>query len=540
MTTLKSLPARPSLDSLRKQAKKLARHIAGGNAEAIARARTQLPNAELPLSHRDAQLVLAREYGFAGWQQLLAEVHNRLGQGLEWAASRARQIIHDDDAEKLKELLAEHPALLSWHGDRNEGGLLGMATTAFGDAGDAEREGWYTRAACAEVLIDAGAVVPPSVCEGLLASRAKGLLQLFERKGLLPGTLKFRVALRDLNVVRTLIDSDTDDFPTLHEAFKCACRFAYEDIASLLLDRLIALDAELGGRIDKGPGRLPFIRYLIKHRWLNLIPVTPGGPWQAFVMQQVVSAIDDRDVTAFVRGLQRDAWLLDDSHVDFQVGLVERATGHDCEAFITALLDLAPAMLRRRPPPPSQALEFAFTCAKSHLVPVLTRVWPIPDDLPHAAGMGDLERVKAWFDASGKPALGDLANHFPCNDAHTRGNLQWGEPHVQQVLDTALAWAVLNRHLDVADFLLQHGADINTRWGSHEPASLLHEMLHDYELMQFLIDRGIDMTIKDYRWGGTAANWALYANKNPQMAQWLDEAERKRGHDQRVNESPPE
>ena len=59
MTTLKSLPARPSLESLRKQAKKLARHIAGGNAEAIVRARTQLPNAELPLSHRDAQLVLA-------------------------------------------------------------------------------------------------------------------------------------------------------------------------------------------------------------------------------------------------------------------------------------------------------------------------------------------------------------------------------------------------------------------------------------------------------------------------------------------------
>ena len=85
----------------------------------------QLPSAGLPLSHRDAQLVLAREYGFAGWQQLLAEVHNRPGQGLEWAASRAKQIIHDDDVEKLKELLAEHPALLSWHGDGNEGGSPG-------------------------------------------------------------------------------------------------------------------------------------------------------------------------------------------------------------------------------------------------------------------------------------------------------------------------------------------------------------------------------------------------------------------------------
>ena len=68
MTTSKSLPARPSLESLRKQAKKLAREIAAGNTDAITRARTQLPNAEPPLTQRDAQLVLAREYGYAGWQ----------------------------------------------------------------------------------------------------------------------------------------------------------------------------------------------------------------------------------------------------------------------------------------------------------------------------------------------------------------------------------------------------------------------------------------------------------------------------------------
>ena len=39
MTASKSLPARPSLESLRKQAKKLARDIAAGDAGAIARAR---------------------------------------------------------------------------------------------------------------------------------------------------------------------------------------------------------------------------------------------------------------------------------------------------------------------------------------------------------------------------------------------------------------------------------------------------------------------------------------------------------------------
>ena len=60
----------------------------------------------------------------------------------------------------------------------------------------------FTRAACAELLIDAGAVVAPSVCEGLVESRARELLQLFRRKGLLPRTLKFLAALNDLDAVR--------------------------------------------------------------------------------------------------------------------------------------------------------------------------------------------------------------------------------------------------------------------------------------------------------------------------------------------------
>jgi hypothetical protein len=44
-------------------------------------------------------------------------------------------------------------------------------------------------------------------------------------------------------------------------------------------------------------------------------------------------------------------------------------------------------------------------------------MWPLPDDLAHAAGMGNLARVKPWFDESGAPALGDLDKHYPCNSA---------------------------------------------------------------------------------------------------------------------------
>src|SRR6185312_11211217 len=87
MTASKSLPARPSLESLRKQAKKLARDTAAGHPDAVVRVRAQVPHADLPLTQRQAQLVIAREYGYAGWQDLSAEVSKRLGKGLDGAVA---------------------------------------------------------------------------------------------------------------------------------------------------------------------------------------------------------------------------------------------------------------------------------------------------------------------------------------------------------------------------------------------------------------------------------------------------------------------
>src|SRR5215467_15146744 len=241
MTTSK-LPARPSLESLRKQAKTLARGITAGDAGAIARTRAQLPQAKLPLSQRDAQLVLAREYGFPGWQDLLKEVKQRLGRGLEWAVSEARRRIHDNDIEGLRQLLVEYPALLSWKADENDGGLLGMATGSFGDSFDPISEEHFTRAACAELLIDAGAVVAPAVCDGLIKSRAKGLIDLFHRKGLLPRSLKFFAALGDVDGVRACLDTNADNPAVVNEGFMYACHLQQATAAALLLDRSITID----------------------------------------------------------------------------------------------------------------------------------------------------------------------------------------------------------------------------------------------------------------------------------------------------------
>jgi hypothetical protein len=411
-----------------------------------------------------------------------------------------------------------------------------MATRAYGDAGDAQREQWFTRAACAELLIDAGAVVAPSVCDGLLQSRAKGLLQLFQRKELLPRTLKFLAAIGDLDAVRAAVDDNVNDVQTVNEAFVCACRFDQDAVATLLLERSIRLDPELGRRIDGRTDRVAFIKSLAKS---DPAQVAALGVWKVFVMEQIRRTVHDRDLTAFVSGFQREPWLLGEAHVPFQIELIETASLQtDPGEFISALLDLEPALLRREPPPPSKAIEWAFTYANLHLLPWLTRIWPLPDDLPHAAGMGNLARVKQWFDSAG--LVRNVEDHYPCNDPDARSHLwrrqfpdRWDVPSAQQVLDVALAFAVINRHFDVADLLLAHGADINTNWNSHEPASILHHLVFlkdSYESMQFLIDRGIDLTIKDYRWNSDAAGWARYGNNDEKMAEWLEEAQRRREH----------
>ena len=97
----------------------------------------------------------------------------------------------------------------------------------------------------------------------------------------------------------------------------------------------------------------------------------------------------------------------------------------------------------------------------------------------------------------------------------------------------------MNKQFEIATFLVEHGANVNSDWGTHEPASILHEcaIRGNYEAAQFLIDHGIDMTIRDYRWDATAEGWAIhaYAVGEPpiadrSMAEFLAAAARARKH----------
>jgi len=536
MSAARDLPARPSLDSLRKQAKRLARDAATGNGDAVARIHAQLPHARLRLTIRDAQLVVAREYGFAGWADLIAEVEKRLGRALEWAVSQARAAIHDRNDERLRALLAEYPALVSWRSDSGQT-LLDSTTSYAIDSSDPERERTYNRPAAAEILIDAGATVERKTWEHVIRTGAAGMLHLLARKQALPRTLPVLAALGDDAAVRAAVDESRPDAQAgtasvVARALIDACRFKHAGIASFLLDRLAALDPELGRRIDHWQGRQAFLEFLIQHpasasEWGLEMTV-----WESFVFRQLTSALDAGDLPAFHHWLRQEPSLLQPAFVTLQEATIARCCWRKHrEAFITALLDHDPALLGMDPPPPSQAIVHALSYGNAHLVPVLTRIWPLPDDLPHAAGTGNAAAVARWFDASGRPALGSLARHYPGSDPEFKADdLGWGPVTTQQVLDVALAWAVLNRHFEIASFLLQRGADINTSWGTHEPASILHEaaIQGNEDAARFLVDHGADLDKEDYRYHSNAEGWARYGANDERMAELLAAARRRR------------
>ncbi|MDP9434856.1 MAG: ankyrin repeat domain-containing protein [Actinomycetota bacterium] len=141
------LPARADLDQLRSRAKELLQAAQRGDPEATARLRTV--SDRLALSA--AQLVIAREYGFASWAELKTEIERRA-------------ILDSGDLARLAILLAEHPELavrrmVHWCDHPRGASPLGyVAMMRF----DTSRGVWRDvpgTGAMARALLDAGAPV---------------------------------------------------------------------------------------------------------------------------------------------------------------------------------------------------------------------------------------------------------------------------------------------------------------------------------------------------------------------------------------------
>jgi ankyrin repeat protein len=103
---IEPLPARPSLEMQRNRAKELARAAWAGDAEAIARigALHPKPPAADAVKLTDAQLVVARGYGFESW----AEMKRKIESLTQTPVERFVAALHDGDVEAVRTLLGNH------------------------------------------------------------------------------------------------------------------------------------------------------------------------------------------------------------------------------------------------------------------------------------------------------------------------------------------------------------------------------------------------------------------------------------------------
>ena len=109
----KSLPSRPNLEQLKKQAKDLLKETKAGLPAGIQRFIQHHPQAAqkgeaalhvASFSLSDAQLVVAREYGFASWAQLKEEVESLISQ-TDDSMALLKKAFTADDAPGFRRLL---------------------------------------------------------------------------------------------------------------------------------------------------------------------------------------------------------------------------------------------------------------------------------------------------------------------------------------------------------------------------------------------------------------------------------------------------
>jgi hypothetical protein len=196
-TVKRRLPERPHLDVPRREARELLEACQSDQPEALERIQRRHPQFkdghEIPahLKLSDAQLVIAREYGFSTWTMLKARI------GADAAAGALRDAIWADDRAAVIAILRQKPEMLDlpvWSGDwgppMSHAANLGRIeiVQACAELGARDHQHAFDRAVlqgkieCARWLHEQGAKAEPGIimgaCETLNAEGVRLLAEL--------------------------------------------------------------------------------------------------------------------------------------------------------------------------------------------------------------------------------------------------------------------------------------------------------------------------------------------------------------------------
>ena len=160
-TDLTPLPARPSLEQYKKQAKDLIKLISSGDSDAIRRVRKNHPHPDRrpDFALADAQLAIAREHGFESWPKFAKHIEalNRASSSVSQFELAADAIV-TGDAARLESLLRENPGLIRERSTRLHRAMLLHYVSANGFENYRQKTP-KNAVEIAKILLDAGAEV---------------------------------------------------------------------------------------------------------------------------------------------------------------------------------------------------------------------------------------------------------------------------------------------------------------------------------------------------------------------------------------------
>ena len=151
----KQLPATPSLEHLKSQAKQLLKAHKEGSLDTFQRIRSFFPKLSdttdveiqsATFSLQDAQLVIAREYGFASWTRLKEEMLHR---ERDTASAPAKDVLFQilrtpdltqADIQRVEDLLTADPSLVSVRDENGRTPIEALASRGLINFG---KERWY-------------------------------------------------------------------------------------------------------------------------------------------------------------------------------------------------------------------------------------------------------------------------------------------------------------------------------------------------------------------------------------------------------------
>jgi uncharacterized protein len=157
-----------------------------------------------------------------------------------------------------------------------------------------------------------------------------------------------------------------------------------------------------------------------------------------------------------------------------------------------------------------------------------------------AAGLGRTDLIENFFasDGSLRPEAGTI--NWPWGDLNVieRSNFDRSGRDMlaskfssftqdrQGIINNAFVYSCMHGHMDAAKLLLAKGAQVNAIPGGfdYSGTALHYAALNGHRAMvEFLIDQGADVHIKDTKVGQTPAGWADYGG-HPEIKEVLEES----------------